>query len=312
MAELRITLDIMLPMLTLLALGWLLRRVGWLKSETASSVNRLIFKLLLPVLVFNNIRTLDLASAPGLNFSAFILVALLSVWLACQLIIPRFVRDPRKSGVMVQGIFRSNFAALGVGLMDSMYGQGGMAALTLAMPIVVPLNNVLAVISLARCSGQKVKAAKLLRDILLNPLIVGSVLGAVFLFTGWKLPAFANTVCNQLGSMASPLALLVLGASLRWDGVKENRQLLMWTVLIKQAAVPAIMLALAALLGFRGAELGVIIILFGAPGAISSYPMAEAMGGDGQLAASQVVLTTIFSMGSLFIMIYISKLLAIL
>lgn len=312
MAELRITLDIMLPMLTMLALGWLMRRVGWLKSETASSVNKLIFKLFLPVLIFNNIRTLDLANAPGMFFSAFIFLSLMCVWIACQVLIPRLVHDPRKSGVMVQGIFRSNFAALGVALMDAMYGQGGMAALTLAMPIVVPLNNVLAVISLSRCAGKKVRAGKMLRDILLNPLIVGSILGAVFLFTGWKLPKFANTVCSQLGSMASPLALVVLGASLRWDGVKENRRLLMWTVIAKQAIVPAVMLVTAILLGFRGAELGVIIILFGAPGAISSYPMADAMGGDGQLAASQVVLTTVFSMGSLFIMIYLAKLLALL
>jgi len=114
-----------------------------------------------------------------------------------------------------------------------------------------------------------------------------------------------------VGGITSPLSLIVLGASLRWQGVKDNRVLLTWTVLLKQAIIPVAMLTLAVLLGFRHEELGVLLILFGAPCAVSSYPMAEAMGGDGPLAASQVVLTTIFSMGTLFVLIYIGKLIAV-
>ena len=104
----------------------------------------------------------------------------------------------------------------------------------------------------------------------------------------------------------------MLGASLKWQGVKDNRNQLIWTVLLKQLIIPVVMVGLAVLLGFHHEELGVMVILFGAPAAVSSYPMAEAMGGDGTLAASQLVLTTVFSMGTLFGLIYVGKLLGVL
>lgn len=312
MAELTITLEIMLPLLMMLAVGWLIRRVGIMSQQTAGSLNKLIFKLFLPVLLFNNIRTLDIATAPGLGFTAYLFLGVLGIFLLAQLIVPRFVHEPRKSGVMVQGIFRTNFAILGVPLMEAMFGQTGMAAVALALPVVIPLNNVLAVVALSTCSGKKTSPVQMIKDIALNPLIIASMLGGVFLALHITLPSTVNKVCNQLAGLASPLSLLVLGASLRWQGVKENKKEILWTVLLKQAIIPIVMLALAVFLGFRNEELGVMLILFGAPCAVSSYPMAEAMGGDGPLAASQVVLTTIFSMGTLFVLIYLGKLLVLL
>lgn len=311
MAEFKITLDIMLPLLLMLGLGWFIRHIGLLSDGTASAINKLIFRLFLPVLLFNNIRTLDVSSAPGLGFTAFIFFSVLAVFLAAHLLVPRFVKDSRKQGVMVQGIFRTNFAILGIPLVQAMFGDAGTVAVTLALPTVTILNNILAVIALASPSGKKADPKALLKDIVTNPLIVACVLGCILLFAGIKLPAALNKVCNDVGSITSPLSLIVLGASLRWKGVKDNRVLLTWTVILKQAVIPVVMLTLAVLLGFRHEELGVMLILFGAPCAVSSYPMAEAMGGDGPLAASQVVLTTIFSMGTLFVLIYVGKLIAV-
>lgn len=311
LAEFKITLDIMLPLLIMLGLGWLIRRIGWLTAETTSAVNKLIFKLFLPVLLFNNIRNLDVSNAPGLGFAAFIFFSVLAIFLLAHLLVPRFVKDPRKQGVMVQGIFRTNFAILGIPLIQAMFGDAGVVAVTLALPIVTIMNNVLAVIALASPSGKKADPRELLKDIVTNPLIIACVLGGVLLLSGWKLPAALGKVCSDVGSITSPLSLLVLGASLRWQGVKDNRRLLTFTVLLKQAVIPVVMLSLAVLLGFRHEELGVLMILFGAPCAVSSYAMAEAMGGDGPLAASQVVLTTVFSMGTLFVLIYVGKLIAV-
>lgn len=311
MAEFKITLDIMLPLLLMLGLGWFIRHIGLMSDGTASAINKLIFRLFLPVLLFNNIRTLDVSSAPGLGFTAFIFFSVLAVFLAAHLLVPRFVKDPRKQGVMVQGIFRTNFAILGIPLVQAMFGDAGTVAVTLALPTVTILNNILAVIALASPSGKKADPKALIKDIVTNPLIVACVLGCIVLFAGIRLPAALNKVCNDVGSITSPLSLIVLGASLRWKGVKDNRVLLTWTVILKQAVIPVVMLTLAVLLGFRHEELGVMLILFGAPCAVSSYPMAEAMGGDGPLAASQVVLTTIFSMGTLFVLIYVGKLIAV-
>ena len=310
MQEFLITMDIMLPLLLMLAVGWFLGRVGLIKEPVTSRMNQLVFRVFLPVLLFNNIRTLNLDEAPGLGFSAYCVFGVLGIFLLAQLLVPRFEHDPRKVGVMVQGIFRSNFAILGVALMTAMYGQSGIAAVTLGLPLVVPLNNILAVIALS--SGGKTNPRELVKSVVTNPLIIAAALGAVLLFLKLPIPGVIDNVCNQLANLASPVSLLVLGASLKWQGVKDNRNQLIWTVLLKQLVIPVVMVGMAVLLGFHHEELGVMVILFGAPAAVSSYPMAEAMGGDGTLAASQLVLTTIFSMGTLFGLIYMGKLLGVL
>ena len=311
MQEFLITMDIMLPLLLMLAIGWLLGRIGLIPDAVAPRMNQLVFRVFLPVLLFNNIRTLNLEEAPGLGFAAYTMLGVLGVFLAAQLLVPKFEHDPRKVGVMVQGIFRSNFAILGVALMSSLFPETGLAAVTLALPLVVPLNNILAVVALSS-SGGKVNFRQQLKSVVTNPLIIAAALGAAMLLLKVPVPRVVDNVLGQLANLASPVSLLVLGASLKWQGVKDNRNQLIWTVLLKQLIIPVVMVGLAVLLGFHHEELGVMVILFGAPAAVSSYPMAEAMGGDGTLAASQLVLTTVFSMGTLFGLIYAGKLLGVL
>lgn len=308
--EFLITMDIMLPLLLMLAIGWMLGRIGLIPDQVATRMNQLVFRVFLPVLLFNNIRTLNIDEAPGLGFAAYCFFGVLGVFLLAWFIVPRFEHDPRKVGVMVQGIFRSNFAILGVALMTAMYGQSGIAAVTLGLPLVVPLNNILAVVALS--SDGKTNPRVLVKNVVTNPLIIAAALGAAMLLLKLPIPSVADNVCNQLANLASPVSLLVLGASLKWQGVKDNKNQLIWTVLFKQLIIPVVMVGLAVLLGFHHEELAVMIILFGAPAAISSYPMAQAMGKDGTLAASQLVLTTVFSMGTLFGLIYAGKLLGVL
>ena len=309
MQEFLVTLNIMLPLLLMLGIGWLLRRIGLMTEPVTQGMNKLVFRLFLPVLLFNNVRGLDVASAPGLSFAAYLFFGVLGVYLLARLIVPRLVKDPRKSGVVVQGVFRTNFAILGVPMMQSIFGQAGMATVTLGLPVVIPLNNVLAVLALLPCGG-KADFRSVIRKIVTNPLIIGVALGGICLWSGLTLPSPIDKVCTDLGSLATPVSLLVLGASLRWQGMKDSRRLLTWMLVFKQLIIPFAMAGLAVLLGFRGMELAVIVILFGAPTAVSSFPMAQAMGGDGQLAANTVVMTTVLSMGTLFALIYLCKLAA--
>lgn len=310
MRELEITVEILFPLFLLLALGWGLRRAGWMSAQLTRETNKLIFQLFLPVLVFNNIRDMSAGVTMEAGYAAYLFFGLLGVYTLAALLVPRFEKHPHKRGVMVQGIFRTNFAALGAPLMEAMFGETGLAMYSLALPIVIPMNNILAVIALSSPGQKRMRPLEMLKSIFTNPLIVGCILGGIMLLTRLQLPTVVDTALRQLGSLASPLSLLVLGASLQWQGVRDNRAELVWTVLLKQAIIPVVMLGLAVLLGFRNEALGVMLILFGAPCAISSYPMAEAMGGDGPLAASQVVLTTLFSMGTLFTLVYVGKLFA--
>ena len=309
MQEFLITLDIMLPLLLLLFCGWGLRKLGLMKDQVTSGMNQLVFKVFSPLLIFNNIRTLDLSTPPEMKLSLFMAGSILCIFFAAQTFTPRLVPDLRKSGVIVQAIFRTNFAILGIPLMTSMFGQSGIAAITLGMPVVIPIFNVLAVVALSGTGG-KVSVKQLLLKIVTNPLIIAVAVGLVLLLLNLSLPKAVDSVANQLANLTSPVSLLVLGASLRWEGVKTNRKELFFTVLIRQLLLPCLMMTIAMLLGFRGTDLGVLIILFGAPIAVSSYPMAVGMGGDKDLAAGLLVLSTVTSMGTLFLLIYLSKLLA--
>ena len=181
MAELQITLDIMLPVFILLALGWLLRRVGLMPGDVPGRLNKLIFSLFLPVMLFDSVRSLETNQAADWGFQLFCLLGISGIWLLAMLIVPRFEKDVRKRGVMVQGVFRSNFAILGVPLMDAMFGESGLAAVSLAMPAVVVVNNVLAVISLTSQSGQKADLKKIILSAVTNPLIIACALGGLFL-----------------------------------------------------------------------------------------------------------------------------------
>lgn len=307
--EFLITLDIMLPLLSMLVVGWLLRRMNLMTEPVTQGLNKMVFKILLPVLLFNNMRGMDVSTMPNMAYAAFIGLGITAVYLVAQLIAPRFLKDVRQSAVMVQALFRTNFAILGVPLMLAIFGEAGNATVSLALPVAIPINNIVGVLALAPCSG-KTDLKGTIKKILSNPLLWGIILGAIMMVLGNPLPKFADKVCKDVGSMTSTVSLLVLGASLRWNGVKANRVILAVGLVVKQLIVPFIMFGLAVLLGFRGMELGVIVILFGAPTAVSSFPMAQAMGGDGQLAGSMVALTTICSMGTLFLLIYLCKLAA--
>ena len=281
MAELIITTEIMLPVLLMLALGWLLRRMKLMSGDLPGRLNKLIFQLFLPVMLFDNVRSLTAETTPDLAFPLFIVLGLFAIWLAAMLLVPRLEKDVRKRGVMVQGVFRSNYAILGVPLMEAMFGQ-------------------------------KADLKKIILSAVTNPLIIACALGGLFLLIDIPLPAACDKIISQLSGVTTPLSLLVLGASLNWQGVKSNRSELIATVVCKQFVVPFVMLTLAVLCGFRNETLGVLLICFGAPCAVSSYPMAQAMGGDAELAAGQVVLTTVFSMATMFIFIYLGKLLQVL
>lgn len=311
MRELSLTFEVMAPMILLLAVGVVLRRVGWLKSETAANLNKLIFRGLLPVLVFNNMREIDTGSVPDPVFLLFLFLAILTVYAVTALLVPHFEKDRRKKGVMIQGIFRTNFAVLGIILMEAMFGQQGILSYSLALPVVIPMNNILAVLALSGCSDRATDKKKVFLDILTNPLIIGCALGALFLLLRIPVPSVIDSALNRLAGITGTLSLLVLGASLRWEGLRDNRLQLTRTLLAK-CLVAAVVMTAAVLLGFTGPQLGVVVILFGSPCAVSSFPMADAMGGDGTLAAGQVALTTVFCMLTLFAMIWIGKLLAVL
>ena len=307
MNDLLFSLNTISPLLLLMAIGFLARRTGLLNGSLVSSVNQLIFKLFLPANLFYNIFTMsDDMTVSG---SIFILVpaGLVVMFLTMLLLIPKLEKDPKKIGVIIQGIFRSNYAIFGIPLISMLFPDKNISLASLMVIVTIPIYNVLAVVALSVFCGGELKLKKILLNILKNPLIISVVLGFALWGLNVELPSFAQKTISDLSKVSTPLALFTLGGSIQLASTKAHAKQLTICVLGKLVVFPAIFVTIAALMGLRDVALVCVFISFGAPTAVSSFPMAQQMGGDGELAAEQVALTTVFSILTTFLCVYLLK-----
>lgn len=173
--------------------------------------------------------------------------------------------------------------------------------------IIVPLYNILAVITLEIFRGGKICFAKVLASILKNPLILGSVAGIALVALEIKLPLIFEETISSISSAATPMALIVLGASFRMSSIKESKRNLIICVIGRLIVVPGLFLTAATLLGFRGVAFLTLVGVFSAPCAVSSFTMAQQMNSDYKLAANTVMFTSALSSFTIFMWIFLFK-----
>ena len=201
-------------------------------------------------------------------------------------------------------MFRSNFVLYGIPISMSLFGSeaAGMASLLIA--VIIPMFNALAVLALEMFNGQRPNLWGVLFGIATNPLIIASLLGIAFNHFGWYLPGLLHDTMSTLGGIATPLAFVVLGASMNFSETGRCMRPLLITLLMKLIIYPAAFVGAAILMGFRGANLAVLLTVFGSPIAVSSFTMAQQMGGDDQLAGQLVIFSSILSIGTMFLYIW--------
>ncbi|MCQ2413573.1 MAG: AEC family transporter [Clostridia bacterium] len=320
-----------LPIILTVALGYILKRIGLFPKDLAKPVNKLVFRVFLPVLLFLNIY--KIANLSEINFG-FVLYAVVAVLLFFALGIPfamLVTKDPAKRGPMLQCVFRSNYALIGIPLAQSLFGDEGGAIASILSAFSIPLFNILAVISLSVFRSEsenktemKAKIKEILIGIAKNPLIIAVVLGlsslgirALFINLGVSFRLSDVTpvykVMNNLSNLATPLALLVLGVQFDFNAVPELKKEIIAAGCARCLAVPALGLAAAYLFfpSFNGGHFAAFVALFATPVAVSSVPMAQEMGGDTQLAGQLVVFTTAVSGFTIFLFSYMLKLLGV-
>ena len=304
MENLILSFNVVLPLFLSIALGYFLRCVHMLDEATQKSLNKLCFKVFLPIYVFNNIYTTDMAVAFNPGLTALAVGGILGVFIFLMIFIPRIEPDNAKRGVMIQAIFRSNFVLFGLPVAVSLCGEANIGPTSLLIGFVVPMFNILAVVCLETFRGGKPDVKKMLKGIAVNPLIIASVLGIVMNLAHVPLPSGVHKSITDLGKIATPLSLVALGGGFQFSRIQGYARQLIICVSGKLVISPLLMVALAAVLGFRGEMLVPVLALFGSPIAVSSYTMAEQMEGDGTLAASLVVLTTALSILTMFLFIF--------
>lgn len=287
-----------LPVFGVMVLGFLLRKGGFLTEGFCRVANKLVFHLCLPAMLFRQIAAIRGGSLPDTAFLAyafcFTLLSTLGVWGLSRAVL----KDKTQVGAFAQGAFRGNTALLGSVLLQSICGSQTYAPLIILAA--VPLYNVLSVIvlSLEAGGGGKLDREKLLealKKVARNPILWGIFLGAPFALWGWPVPTPVDKALSMLGSLASPLSLIVIGAQFRGEAALQKKGPTLGAAFVKLLLLPALALPLGVVLGFRQDALIALLVMCGTPSAVSSYIMAENMGNDGQLACGIVAVTTLLS-----------------
>lgn len=306
-----ISIEAIIPMFSMLMLGVIVRKLKLLNDTELTHVNGMIFKVLFPVLMFSNIYGTKIEEAFNLKLMLFAVFGILFIYLITVLFVMKIEKSNYKRGAMIQAIYRSNFVLMGLPIATNLVKDGNVGATAIMVSVIVPIYNILAVITLECFRGSKVSLKKVFIGILKNPLIIGSAFGIAAMLLGIKLPAVAEKTVSQISAAATPMALIILGASFNIESVESGIKDLIICVAGRLLVVPGIMLSIAALIGIRDVYFITLIGIFASPCAVSSYTMAQQMDSDAALAGNTVIFTSILACFTMFIWIFLFKQLGI-
>lgn len=288
------------PLFLIIALGYGVKRLGWLGPEDVRRFNRVTFYTFMPVMLFYNIYTSDFSQALHLSYALFVVGVAIAMVVLSFAVTLRVEKTPQRRGVMIQAAFRSNFVLLGLPIAMELLPSGNMSVTSLMIAIVVPIFNMAAVVVLEYFRGQRPKPGEMLLAVAKNPLIIGSVLGLLAQFLHIALPDVLLSFAGKMNSAATPLILLLLGASFEAHELAIYKKELLVCVGLRLVVFPGMFLTLAMLLGIRDMEFVTLLAMCAAPTAVNSFNMAQQLGGDSQLAGSAVVVSTSLSFFTLF------------
>ncbi|MDR1719446.1 MAG: AEC family transporter [Dysgonamonadaceae bacterium] len=304
------SLNVVAPLFVLMAVGYLSKRIKLVSGTFLAELNRFVFQFCLPVMLFQDIWSSYKGdfSNTKLIFSA--VAAIVIVILISFCLVPVFIRQSKQRGSMIQAIYRSNFLIYGLPLATGMYGKEAVATISMLMGIMIPLYNILAVIILSIYSEtetQRMTFWKVLKNILLNPLLLGCVFGLSAGAVHLRLPEFIASPIAMLAAVGSPLALFVMGGEFEFQHVGENLKKVLVATVARLILVPLAAITCFVMMGFRNVELSVLLTIFATPTAMASYIMAKNMGCDGPLSAQIVVFSTAFSCLTIFFFIFVLR-----
>lgn len=303
MESLIVSINAVLPVFLMIALGYLLRRIKLVDDDLVSRVNKLVFRVFLPIMLFNNIYTSDLKGVFNPKLVIFAPLSIIVIFTIATIFVVKLRKENKRRGAMIQALFRSNYVILGIPIVKALFGDEVSAVPSLLAAFIVPIFNLLAVITLEVFRGSKPDLLKIIKSIIKNPLIIASLLGFAFNLLEIRFPAVIASTISTVGSVATPLPLVMLGAFFRFESVKNNIKDIAICTIGRLIVSPLIGSVIALMLGFRGVEFASLLIMFSAPPAIASFTMAQQMDSDYQLSGEAVIVSSALSCFTIFLWI---------
>lgn len=307
MQNLILSVSVVFPLFVYMLLGFGIRKMKLLDAGIFKPLNHMIFQIFIPTMLFVDVYQSDFTASVNQKLFLYTGGMVLLLFLLLCALVPRFVREKRDASVMIQGIYRSNYVLFGVTIGANLYKGGDIGVIAAMAAFIVPLFNVLAVILFETFRGGKVKPAAVVKGVLKNPLVGAGILGILFAVAKIPIPVLLVDTLENIGNMASPMALICLGGMLSFESLKNHKKKLGVVLLGRLLLVPAIAVALGAVLGYREVELVGILAVFGSPTAVASAPMAQSMGGNGELAGEIVATSSAACVVTMFGFIWVLK-----
>ena len=305
------SLNATIPVFLMMVFGGFIRKVHLLDDHTVQKINQFVFKALLPALLFMDLSTADFQKVWDTKFVLFCFFATLcSIGIAVLFSLLR--KEPTQRGEIIQASYRSSAAILGIAFVNNIYGEATMAALMIVGT--VPLYNIIAVIVLSLTAPQGEKKMngkqlmlKTMKDVLTNPIILGIAAGLIWSVLKIPQPVILSKSVSYLGNMATPLSLIALGASFRFQDAKGNMGLSCGIAGIKLVLFCLLFLPAAIWMGFRSEKLIAILVMLGSATTGSCFVMARNFGHKGTITACAVMLTTLLSAFTLTAWLFLLK-----
>lgn len=281
------------PVFLLIVCGWLIRKKELVNESFFAGASVIGFKLGLPALTFLKISPLDFNQV--FNIKEILLICGVYTGIYILGILLSFgIPENYQKGPFIQGSFRGNIVIIAIALILNLYGEEMVARAAMSLAFLLPLFNILSVVILTvPMHGFTMKGLiRSLNNIIKNPIILSVLVALIFSLFKIPVPAVAHRFLEYLSDLALPLALITIGGSLSYHGMLHKGRLALTATFLKLILMPAIGVTLFYKTGYRAAELGMVFLIMGAPTAVSSHIMAEAMDNDGELAALIVMFTT--------------------
>ncbi len=289
------------PLYFYMTVGVVLRKMKVLKSEDLPKLNAFQIRCFIFFSLFNNVRNSDFSAMDSGKLLLFGGASVVFLFLLYMLTVPRVLKDRRQTATAIQCMHRSNFVLLGMAYAEQLCGPENVGPVSLLICIVTPLFNLLAVITFELLRGGKIHFGQILWKILKNPLIIATILGGLCALFKIRFPEYLDKPMKALGSAATPLAMVLVGASLTLKSLEKNKKLVLGVSAVKLLLSPLLIVPAAVLMGFRGAALVGIMTAMAGPTAVVSVSMSYELGGDGELAAEIVATTSLLSLVTMFL-----------
>lgn len=309
MENLIFSLNATVPVFAMIILGMLFKKIGIIDDVFASRMNKFVFLIPLPVLLFKDLATLDFNTIWDTKFVLFCFF----ITILCILIVTLLsflLKNKQNQGEFIQASYRSSAALLGIALIQNVYGKATMAPLMIIGS--VPLYNIMAVVVLSFFSPERKGLSKevwlkTIKGFLTNPILIGIVVGILWSLLHLPMPTMLDKTVTSIGNVATPLGLMAMGATFNYKEALGDLKPALCASFIKLFGFCAMFLPLAIYLGFQGEQLIAILVMLGSATTVSCFVMAKNMGHTGILTSTVVMLTTIFSGFSITMWLYILK-----